>query len=290
MALNHAEISQVLREIAPVVRGGWIQKAYQPTARTLVFDIRVPGKTHQLLVSCEPGSARLHVIRHAPNNPPKPPNFCQYMRAHVHGARIDEVRQVSNDRIVEFHLTTKHGPRMMVCDFIGQQATIVLLDGEGRVLRDLVGRQHERAARSQPHPQSRSHPLAASRFSGAHDGDFPLSAAIEAYYTVKAATSSADTAQVARQHALNKTLKKTLRRIAAWREDLAQAGKYRDYARYGELLKTNVRSIKKGTDRITIIDYFDEAMPEVTIPLDPVKSPRGNMDDYFRKHRKGLTA
>ena len=290
MALNQAEISQVLREIAPVVRGGWIQKVYQPTARTLVFDIRVPGKTHQLLVSCEPGSARLHVIRNAPINPPKPPNFCQYMRAHFQGARIDDVRQVSNDRIVEFRLTTKHGPRMMVCHFIGQQATIVLLDGEGRVLRDLVGRQHERAARSHARPESRSHALAESRFPEAHGGDFPLSAAIEAYYTVKAATSSADTAQAARQHALKKALKKTLRRIDAWREDLAKADKYREYARYGELLKANVRSIKKGTDRITVIDYFDEAMPEVTIPLDPVKSPRGNMDDYFRKHRKGLTA
>ena len=38
MALNRAEIERVLTEIAPVLRGGWIQKIQQPTPHTLVFD------------------------------------------------------------------------------------------------------------------------------------------------------------------------------------------------------------------------------------------------------------
>jgi len=38
------------------------------------------------------------------------------------------------------------------------------------------------------------------------------------------------------------------------------------------------------------VDYFDETLPNLTIPLDPTKTPQGNMDDYFRKHRKYLTA
>jgi predicted ribosome quality control (RQC) complex YloA/Tae2 family protein len=38
------------------------------------------------------------------------------------------------------------------------------------------------------------------------------------------------------------------------------------------------------------VDYFDEELPNLTIPLDQAKSPQGNMDDYFRKHRKHLTA
>ena len=38
------------------------------------------------------------------------------------------------------------------------------------------------------------------------------------------------------------------------------------------------------------MDYFDERLPELTIPLDPAKTPRANMDDYFSKYRKYLTA
>jgi predicted ribosome quality control (RQC) complex YloA/Tae2 family protein len=38
------------------------------------------------------------------------------------------------------------------------------------------------------------------------------------------------------------------------------------------------------------VDYFDETLAELSIPLDPAKTPQANMDDYFAKHRKFLTA
>src|SRR5262249_51044000 len=58
----------------------------------------------------------------------------------------------------------------------------------------------------------------------------------------------------------------------------------------GELIKANLNTIAKGAEQITVVDYFDETLPDVTIPLDSAKSPQGNMDDYFRKHRKYMTA
>ncbi|MER3424452.1 MAG: hypothetical protein C4293_15770 [Nitrospiraceae bacterium] len=48
--------------------------------------------------------------------------------------------------------------------------------------------------------------------------------------------------------------------------------------------------MKKGQDQVTVVDYFDSALPELTIPLDPAKSLQGNMEDYFKKHRKYLAA
>ena len=85
-------------------------------------------------------------------------------------------------------------------------------------------------------------------------------------------------------------VKKERRRIDAWGSDLAGAAKYEAYGRYGELLKANVGFIKKGTDRIVVIDYFDESLPELSITLDTAKSAQGNLADYFRKYRKYLTA
>ena len=41
---------------------------------------------------------------------------------------------------------------------------------------------------------------------------------------------------------------------------------------------------------MTLVDYFNEELPTLTIPLDQTKTPQGNMDDYFRKHRKHLAA
>jgi predicted ribosome quality control (RQC) complex YloA/Tae2 family protein len=293
MALSATEIEQVLTEIQPVLGTGWIQRIHQPTDRTLVFEIRVPGETHRLLISCAPETARLHLSRLTLPNPPSPPPFCQFLRAHLQGARIDGIQQLSNDRIVAILLTTKDGPRTVVCELTGKTANMLVLDEDQHVLRDL-NRQRELLGHAYHPPARRTNgiePDKAVRFaitSGA--GDFPISGAIEVLYHEKEANLVRDHAKEARLRVLKKTVKKQQRRIEAWRDDLAKSVQYRNYARYGELLKTNLGSIPKGMDRITLVDYCDEAMPEVTIPLDSAKSSQGNMDDYFRKHRKFLTA
>ncbi|MBI3356288.1 MAG: NFACT family protein [Nitrospirae bacterium] len=292
MALNALDIAQVLEEISPVLRGGWIQKIQQPTPHTLVFDVRVPGQTHRLLISCQPETSRLHLTSRTLLNPPTPPAFCQFLRAHFQGARIDDISRVPNDRIVELHFTGKEGTRMIVCELTGKKANVLVLDAERRVLRDLT-HQRDLVGQAYAPPAGRETGLRETqlaRFTGAAGGEFPISVAIEAHYQDQEATLAIDRAKDARLRVLKKTLKKEQRRIEAWRDDLAKAVKYRDYARYGELIKANLGSIKKGSDHIAILDYFDDRLPEVTIPLDTTKSAQGNMDDYFRKHRKYLAA
>ena len=292
MALTAIDIELVLAEIVPVLVSGWIQKIYQPSDRTLVFEIRVPGDTHRLLISCEPETARLHLSRRGLPNPPTLPPFCQFLRAHLQGARIDGIQQLSDDRIVTLHLTAKNGPRTVVCELTGKTANVLVLDENQLVLRDLnrqqakIGQPYQAPVRS-----GRGIVGRASRFSTASgSSDYPLSAAIETYYHEQAAVLVQERARELRRRALKNTIKKQQRRIEVWREDMAKAAKYRDHARYGELIKANLGSIGKGMDRVTLVDYYDESFPAVTIPLDPVKSPRGNMDDYFRKHRKYLAA
>ena len=290
MSLTTTEIAQLLEEIAPALRGGWIQKIYQPTARTLVFEIRVPGRTHRLLVSCQAETARLHLLTRPFSNPHSPPAFCQFLRAHCQGAHIDSIRQIPNDRIVEWHLTSHKGARILICELTGRTANLLVLDAQGLVLRHLNGDRKRigqlyrlPGERESVQPSNKTTRFASS------SGNFPISAAIETHYQDRETTLAANTARESRLRALKKAVKKDRRRIDAWRSDLAGAAKYEAYGRYGELLKANVGSIKKGTDRIVVIDYFDESMPEVTIPLDAAKSAQGNLDDYFRKYRKYLT-
>lgn len=90
--------------------------------------------------------------------------------------------------------------------------------------------------------------------------------------------------------ALRKKLKRVVKRVEALESDLAKATRYRTYDRYGELLKSRLGDVPKGATSITVTDYFDPALLELVLPLDPAKSPRGNMDDYFRKYRKFLSA
>lgn len=289
--LTASDVTEVLREIVPLLRGGWIQKIQQPTDHTLILEVRVPGQTHRLLISCRPSLARLHITTHSLANPSTPPPFCQFLRAHLQGARIDDIRQIGNDRIGELQITGRKGAYTIVCELTGNKANILVLDAERRVLRDLT-RRHRLAGQVYVPPSRRNtnHETVPSRFTGKDTGMFPVSEAIDAYYREQEAAQTIDRIKEERLRVLKKTLKKEQRLIDAWRNDLSRATAYRDYARYGELIKANLSGIRKGTDHIAMTDYFDDRLPTITIPLDPMKSAQGNMDDYFRKHRKYLAA
>ena len=291
MILNRTELALVLAEMTPLLQGGWIQKIHQPQARTIVCDIRVPGETHRLLISCEPDSARLHLTTGSHPNPPTPPPFCQFLRAHFQGARLDGIHQIENDRIVELQITSRDGPGTILCELTGAKANLLVLDAERRILRDLTRQCTDIGQPYAPPPQgNHAQKPAPSRFAGHIGGVHPVSEAIDAFYREHEALQTADRMKEERLRALKKTLKKEQRLIEAWRSDLTKAAAYHAYARYGELIKANLGTITKGIDHIEVTDYFDDALPIITIPLDPMKSPQGNMDDYFRKHRKYLAA
>lgn len=292
MALSRPELERVLAELIPMLHGGWIQKIHQPIADTLIFDVRTPGRTHRLLISARPDTSRLHLTSQHLANPTTPPAFCQFLRAHFQGAKIDAMYQVPNERIVEIAFTGKDGMQTLVCELTGKRANVLALNAERRILRDLAN-QRDRVGQPYTAPPHRQHVAQTTtpiRFTGSSGAEAPVSAEIDVYYRDKESTLTFDHAKEARQQALTRTIKKEQRRIAAWQEDLSKAAMYRGYARYGELIKANLGTIGKGVERITVIDYFDETLPEVTIPLDTAKSPQGNMDDYFRKYRKYLTA
>jgi predicted ribosome quality control (RQC) complex YloA/Tae2 family protein len=293
VGLTSQDIAAVLGEVAPVLTGGWIQKIHQPTTLTIVLEIRTQGQTHRLLISCLPETARLHLATAAMQNPPSPPPFCQFLRAHLQGAHIDAITQIQHDRIVRIDLTTKAGPRALVAELTGKTANLLVLDDADHLVRDLKGSGDlqgrvyrppalaQRAARDRPStPVVRAMP----------DTPYPLSAAIEAQYRDKDAIMALDAARTAQIGTLKKSIKKLQRRIDAWHNDLTKTAKYRDYARYGELLKANLGFIKKGQPEVAVVDYFQETLPTLTIPLDSTKTPQGNMDDYFRKHRKYLAS
>lgn len=293
MALTATEIGSIVQELAPALAEGWIQKITQPLPDVLLLEIRVPGHTRRLLCSVHDETARVHLIRENLPNPPTPPSFCQLLRARVQGARIDAIRQIADDRIVRIELTSRDGPVSLVAELFGRNADLLFLDGEQRVLAT-IRHNKERAGRlyqTPSHAPSRSHDSVAPAPEPPSDAEsFPLSAQLELLYREREAELS-DLAQLrARESVLRKTLKKHLHRMAALGRDLEQAANYEAYARYGELLKANLGSLKKGLTAVTVVDYYDETLPELTIPLDPTKAPQANMDAYFAKYRKFVSA
>ena len=292
MGLSTADTAAVVDEVAPVLTGGWIQKIHQPTPYAVTLGVRVSGHTLTLLLSTDPETARLHFTRQPLLNPPAPPVFCQFLRAHIQGARIDAIMQVSGDRIVRMNLTAREGPCVLVAELTGRHADLLLLDDREQVLaslnedRDRVRHRYQPPLR-QPHTPRET---ATAWPAPSDDRPYPVSALLDERYRQRETDGITARLRQSKLAELKKGIKKAARRIDALRADLDKANRYQDYARYGELLKAALGTIRKGHERVTVVDYFDPAQPELIIPLDPSKTPHGNMHDYFKKHRKFLAA
>ncbi|MGH7235203.1 MAG: Rqc2 family fibronectin-binding protein [Nitrospiraceae bacterium] len=293
MGLSAAEIEAVVREIAPALTGGWVQKIHQPTPRAITLQVRAPGQTLPLFVSADSDTARLHFLTQRQPNPAAPPPFCQFLRAHIQGARLDGIEQVQGDRIVRFRMTARGGTCSLIAQLTGRRADLLLLNAEDKVLAALNAPGEQVGKRYQPPAlRSRTDLEVDSQSLSSPDEDlpFPVSAALERRYQDREEETARARMRQSRLTEIRKRIKKASRRLEALQTDLDKAARFRDHARYGELLKTNLGKIHKGQEQVTVIDYFDPSTPELVIPLDPSKSPKGNLDDYFKKYRKHLSA
>jgi len=292
VGITAGELAAVVKELAPALVGGWIQKVFQPTPRAITLEIRAPGHTFLLLCSADPDTARVHLLTHRPPNPASPPPFCQYLRAHLQGAHIDGLEQVPGDRILRLRLTAREGACFLIAELTGRRADLLLLDAEDHILTTIKAGRAQAGHPYQP-PAPRPQPRIADDTAVPHvdpSQPFPWSLALEQRYQEREAALASSSLREARLAAIRKAAKKISRRVVALRTDLEKSERYREYARYGELLKANLGRIKKGQEQITLVDYFDPAMPELTLPLDASKGPQANMDDYFKKHRKYVAA
>ena len=59
---------------------------------------------------------------------------------------------------------------------------------------------------------------------------------------------------------------------------------------YGDLISANLYSIQKGDRAATVVNFYDEQQAEITIPLDPRKTPSQNAQKYYGEYRKADTA
>ena len=187
MALTTAEIQEVLAEIAPLLVGGRVQKVYQPHDEAISLEIRAQGKPRMLYFSTDPETARLHFLSKKPPNPPTPPQFCQLLRAHLEGARIEHIDQVGDDRIVRLDMQCDGKPITLVAELTGRTANVMLLD-EGGAVRGQLRKGRLKPGETYVPPVSRA--KEASKDSNnqttrtAHQtaNEFPISAEVEGRY------------------------------------------------------------------------------------------------------------
>jgi predicted ribosome quality control (RQC) complex YloA/Tae2 family protein len=128
-------------------------------------------------------------------------------------------------------------------------------------------------------PLQHLHPLTALPFDDIHD-------AVRFFLARSRSSQHADTERRDLTVALERTIERTRRTIAAVEEELAGANRGLEYERCGRLLLTNLDAVKRGERTVSLPDGEEHR----TITLDPRLTPAANADRYFEKAKTARTA
>ncbi|RMG18622.1 MAG: hypothetical protein D6729_06795, partial [Deltaproteobacteria bacterium] len=138
MSLSAAEIAQVVASLQGLV-GAVVQKLWLPEPKTVVLRLRGGGRTCDLLISAEPGLARLHLLveTRRPRGEPTPAQAV--LRRALEGRRLTAIEQWQSDRVVGLCFEGRAGEsRTLVAELTGVHGNLFLLDGTGRILHTAV--------------------------------------------------------------------------------------------------------------------------------------------------------
>jgi predicted ribosome quality control (RQC) complex YloA/Tae2 family protein len=312
VSLSAADIGALVGECAPLVEGALVDEAGQPDESSLVLTLRAPGRTKLfLLLAARPRAARLHLVPARPASLPRPPPFSEVARKVLRGARLVRIRQVSGDRIAE--LSFAKGPArsadapssFLVHEMIGGKGRLFLLDAERRVeaVLDPAGGARFRAGEAYRFPPTPpSHPavkgippsawtsVSAAGASGGEDFPAPLHLAVALHYGRIELEAAFTDRRTSLAGALRKEIARARRAEEKVAADLAGARSRANDTEKGELLKGALGRLRRGMRSIDLENWFDPALPQVTIELDPALTPLENIEKLFRKARKAKRA
>ena len=283
----------MVASLARQLEGHRIQEIAQPDAQSVVlgtYGHMDPDDARRqfLLLTCHPQTARISQVERMPKALAKPPHFTQYLRAHVKGATLTGFDTAAGDRIVRLALSTSDGLRTLLISLMGRRTNVYLLDEGDRLLvtlRPLEATRPELELGRPWRPPGSHAPLHGDdRFSSVPDEE--LLAAVEARFGAVDAKSLASGLHKQIDHALRKHQRRLSRKLEKIEREMKAAQESIELARHGELLKTQLGRIERGQTEIEVAD--PETGENISIALDPARSPSENLDRIFKRYQKAV--
>ncbi len=109
---------------------------------------------------------------------------------------------------------------------------------------------------------------------------------LDAFYTRKDQAEQRRRRGQELTRSIRTTRDRLARKLANQREELRRTETKEEVRRRAELITANLFRMKKGDRTLTCQDYYAEGCPEITIPLDALKSPQQNAAALFKEYRK----
>ncbi len=113
---------------------------------------------------------------------------------------------------------------------------------------------------------------------------------LDSFYTQRDIAARINTAARDIIKLINNLIGRTEKKLSLRLSELEKCKNRETLRIYGELLKANLHSIENGSRYATVVNYYDENLNTVNIPLNPALSVAKNADKYFKDYKKTYTA
>ena len=87
-------------------------------------------------------------------------------------------------------------------------------------------------------------------------------------------------------HTINNAQARLSKKIVKLSEELALTDECEQYRREADLITANIYCLKKGMERVSVVDYYSDGCPEVVIDLDKQLTPAANAQQKYKKYTK----
>jgi predicted ribosome quality control (RQC) complex YloA/Tae2 family protein len=317
-------LKKIAEELNQELAGGFMNKTHQPLPREIVLRIRGQWSGEKkLVISADPQLGRVHLTELKIPNPPAPPRFCAFLRAHLQGARIEAISCLPDDRVIS--ISAGRGPAdqrskmLLILELLGRDSNIVLVDKATSKIMDCLHHIGEKESSTrlmlpgleyQPPPTNpnlqrpsenhgaepfkpgivtdqRSRRRLVADVGSAQDNveAFPtMNAAADRFYGEKLKSLLLESYRRAVAAPLVSRTKSLDRRLTKIKADSQRLEIYVRMQDDGELIKANLYRIKKGMSSIEVEDWVGEKR---VVKLDPKLDPIGNMNHIFKRGAKG---
>ncbi len=298
--MDRSLLEQVVQELAALLPGGVVEKVLQTQEGDLVLALRRQRQRqrHLLLLAAGSTMPRMHLLSKRPAPSASPAGFFLLLRKHLTNSRLERLRTVNQDRVVELGFSRMDSALRLVFELTGAAANLVLADREGTVLAVLhprpSGGGRERplvpGSRYEP-PPLRGRPRAGREVlplpDAPEDAAAPVNAALERFYEELREEEGAGRLRRRLAASLDRQLRRINRRLAALARDKGTSDRQEEFRRMGGLLLEKGGGLRKGMEQVKLKDH-DGAL--VSIILDPSLAPAGNAERYFQKARRAKRA
>lgn len=130
----------ICTELSTLLLGGKIDKIIQPNKDETLLFIRNNRTTYKLLLSANAENARTHLteIKNI-ENPLKPFNFCMVLRKYLIGAKLTNIFQPNNDRIINFTFENSNElgdkeTKVLIIEMMGKHSNIILVTDTNTII------------------------------------------------------------------------------------------------------------------------------------------------------------